>query len=234
MIKEAGSFWSSESLRTWAMSAGRSSWNSSRRIQDMFLRSKRSSGSFDASKRPRQHVPSAFGVGIVDGRCPAVYWFEGPFASGISLGMLKTVMWPSVRVHIGSQERAPVPAGRRAGARHTRSHGLPLVEVRRPTALREDPALYSPDMSCLDFSFWPQASQEVAERMPETLDELKTIVEGFAHRMDGDQLRRMARHTRRRAELCCAEGEGASSTSCGRTKCHSWLSFVLCQMSSIS
>ena len=38
----------------------------------------------------------------------------------------------------------------------------------------------------------------------------------------------------RRAELCCAEGEGTSSTSCRRTKCHSWLSFVLCQMSSIS
>ena len=63
------------------------------------------------------------------------------------------------------------------------------------------PALYYPD-----FSFWPQASQEVAERMPETFDELKAIVEGFTRRMDGDQLRRMARHTRRRAELCCAEG----------------------------
>ena len=30
---------------------------------------------------------------------------------------------------------------------------------------------YSQDLPCLDFSFWPQASPEVAERIPETLDE---------------------------------------------------------------
>ena len=28
-------------------------------------------------KRPRQHVPSSLGVGIVDGRCLPVYWSEG-------------------------------------------------------------------------------------------------------------------------------------------------------------
>ena len=39
-----------------------------------------------------------------------------------------------------SQERVLVPAGRRASAHHTRSHGFPQVEVRRPTALSEDPA----------------------------------------------------------------------------------------------
>ena len=97
-------------------------------------------GSFGASKRPRQHVPSSLGVGIVDGRCLPVYWSEGPAAVGINLEMLKTVMWPSVRVPTGCQKRVLVPAGRRAGARHTRSHGFPQVEVRRPTALSEDPA----------------------------------------------------------------------------------------------
>ena len=46
----------------------------------------------------------------------------------------------AVRPCTGSQERLLVPAGRRTGARHTRSHRFPQVEARRPTALSEDPA----------------------------------------------------------------------------------------------
>ena len=69
--------------------------------------------------------------------------------------------------------------------------------------------------------------------MPETLEELKPIVEGFTCRMDGDELRRMARGTRRRTGLCCAEGEGNSNTSYRRTKCRSSLLLVLCQMFNI-
>ena len=85
---------------------------------------------------------------------------------------------------------------------------------------------WPPDLSCLDFSFWPQATQEVAERMPETLNEVKAIVEGVARRMDGDQLRRMSRHTRRRASSAARKGEGTSSTSCRRYKCRSRLLIV--------
>ena len=105
----------------------------------MFSSSKRSSGSFGASKRPRQHVPSPLGVGIVDGRCLPVYWSEGSVAGGTKLGDAEDGA-VAVRPCTGSQERVLVPAGRRAGARHTRSHGFPQVGVRRPTALSEDPA----------------------------------------------------------------------------------------------
>ena len=61
----------------------------------------------------------------------------------------------AVRPCTGSQERLLVPAGRRAGARHTRSHGFPQVEVRRPTALSGGPSTtgrwppYSLALSCL-------------------------------------------------------------------------------------
>ena len=77
---------------------------------------------------------------------------------------------------------------------------------------------YSPDLSCLDFSFWSQAAQEFTEQKPETLAELKDIVEGFARRMAVYQLKRMARHTRCRAELCCSERGGTLSTSYRRTE----------------
>ena len=56
-----------------------------------------------------------------------------------NLEMLKTVMWPSVRVQAARRGYWFQQDGR-AGAHHTRSHGFPQVEVRRPTALSEDPA----------------------------------------------------------------------------------------------
>lgn len=67
---------------------------------------------------------------------------------------------------------------------------------------------YSPDLTCLGFSFWPQAQDEVVRRKPQTLDQLKNVVEDFAQNISEDQLRRMARHTRRQAELSCAEKGG--------------------------
>ena len=47
---------------------------------------------------------------------------------------------------------------------------------------------------------------------PETIDQLKTVVEGFARNMDEASLRKIARHTRRRAELCRSVGAATSST----------------------
>ena len=149
-------------------------------------------------------------VGIVDGSCLPVYWFEGPVTGAAYLEMLKTVVWPSVRAQAAKrgywfqQDGAPV---------HVTSDVMDFLKSKFGDRLISRKAQhpwppYSPDLSCLDFSFWPQAAQEVAEQKPETLAELKDIVEGFARRMAGDQLRRMARHTRRRAELCCAERGG--------------------------
>ena len=39
---------------------------------------------------------------------------------------------------------------------------------------------YSPYLSCLDFSFWTQALNRVVESEPETIKELKKVVEDFA------------------------------------------------------
>ena len=65
--------------------------------------------------------------------------------------------------------------------------------------------LKGPSLTCLDFSFWPQAQEEVVRQMPQTLSQLKSIVEDFARSIREEQLRRTARHTRRRAELFRAE-----------------------------
>ena len=39
---------------------------------------------------------------------------------------------------------------------------------------------HSPDLSCLDFSFWSQAIDQVVETEPQTIAELKKVVEDFA------------------------------------------------------
>lgn len=149
-------------------------------------------------------------VGIVDGRCLAVHWFEGPVNGEEYLKMLQTVMWPAVRglatrrQYWFQQDGAPCHVtpdvlrflrskfGDRLISRKTEHHWPP----------------YSPDLSCLDFCFWTLAVEEVLRHKPQTLEQLKGIVEDFAKNIDADLLRRTARHTRRRAELCCAEGGG--------------------------
>ena len=66
----------------------------------------------------------------------------------------------------------------------------------------------NPDLSRLDFSFWSVVTTHIIQCEPKTVQELKELVEDFARNMDEDMVRRMARHTRRRAELCRSEREG--------------------------
>lgn len=69
-------------------------------------------------------------------------------------------------------------------------------------------APYSPNLICLDFGFWSLVSAHVIRCEPQTLEQLKESVEDFTRNMGEEQLRKMARHTRRRAELCRAAGGG--------------------------
>ena len=43
----------------------------------------------------------------------------------------------------------------------------------------------------------------VVRCQPKTIDELKAIVNDFAVNLGEEKIRSMARHTRKRAELCC-------------------------------
>ena len=64
------------------------------------------------------------------------------------------------------------------------------------------------DLSPLDFSFWGQALAHVIRCQPNTIEELKSIVEDFANSISKDKLIKMARHTRKRAELCIEANGG--------------------------
>ena len=55
------------------------------------------------------------------------------------------------------------------------------VETRVYKAQHQWPP-YSPDLTCLEFSFWSQAQDEVVRRKPQTLSQLMDVVENFARR----------------------------------------------------
>ena len=144
-------------------------------------------------------------VGIVDGVVLPVYWFEGSVDSQQYLEMLRTHVWPAIR------HRAT-----RKGYWMQQDGASPHVTAPVMEFLREKfgerlisrnsthiwPP-YSPDLSCLDFSFWAQAMAEVTRCKPSTLADLKRVVEEFA-----DLVRRMCRNTRKRAQICVQQKGG--------------------------
>jgi hypothetical protein len=149
-------------------------------------------------------------VGIVDGKCLPVHWFEGSVNAESYLKMLQTVMWPAVKSmatrkrYWFQQDGAPCHVTATVMDFLRSKFGDRIISRR---SARHWPAC-SPDLSCLDFSFWSQALDHVTKTEPKTIQELKTVVENFATDISEEQLRKMARHTRRRAELCVAERGG--------------------------
>ena len=67
---------------------------------------------------------------------------------------------------------------------------------------------YSPDLSCLDFSIWSTISSEVFKAQPTTIEQLKQVVEDVVRKMEPDSLRKVVRHTLKRAELCVSQKGG--------------------------
>lgn len=173
---------------------------------------------FWSAEHPHKIVPckSAHGqkvmawVGIVDGRCLPVHWFVGSVNGESYLEMLQTVMWPAVESVANEknfwfqQDGAPCHVSGDVMTFLRSKFGERIISRR---SAHHWPAS-SPDLSCLDFSFWSQTLDEVVEKEPQTLEELKRVVEEFAANIAEDVLRRMARHTRRRAELCVRERGG--------------------------
>ena len=70
-------------------------------------------------------------IGIVDGKCLQVHWFEGPVNGTAYLDMLQTVVWPlASRALPSNASPVLVPARRRIPAHHRTSHGVLALQVR--------------------------------------------------------------------------------------------------------
>ena len=150
-------------------------------------------------------------VGIVDGRILPIVWFEGSVNSKVYLErVLQGCVWPAVR---GLATRRQYWFQQDGASCHVTAECLDFLQAKfgdriisRNTPHHWPP--YSPDLSPLDFSFWGQALAHVERIMPSTIQDLKNIVEDFAANLEPDKIRKMVRHTRKRAAACVAAQGG--------------------------
>lgn len=66
----------------------------------------------------------------------------------------------------------------------------------------------SPDLSPLDYWFWSVAMQELSRNPPSSIEELKSIVEGFAASLDPTEVNKAVRSITKRAQACAAKNGG--------------------------
>ena len=67
---------------------------------------------------------------------------------------------------------------------------------------------HSPDLNPLDFSFWGQAMTKVWEAKPETIEELKVVVENFFSSLSKDFVKDCCLNIKKRAQLCINQNGG--------------------------
>ena len=148
-------------------------------------------------------------VGIADGRCLPVVWFNGLVNSDVYLDqVLKRTVWPAVRNIATKQQYWFQQDG---ASCHVTTLCLDILKekfgdriISRNTDHHYWPP-YSPDLSPLNFSVWNQVTVNMKKMQPGTLEDLKVIVEDIASTMSDELLRKIARHTRKRAALCVQE-----------------------------
>ena len=61
---------------------------------------------------------------------------------------------------------------------------------------------HSPDLNPLDFTFWNQAMQKVWEAKPQSIPELKSVVEFFFKSLEADFVKKCVLNIKKRAALC--------------------------------
>ena len=148
---------------------------------------------------------------MVDGKVLPIHWCEGSVDAASFLAMLKGMVWPAVRA---SATRKSYWFQQDGASVHCTAEVLAFLASKfgaRPkgdlnTEYNWPP--YSPYLFPLDFSFWGQSMAHVVRCQPRTIPELRQVVEDFASNLDPVKVRRMARHTRYRAELWVSQAGG--------------------------
>ena len=155
-------------------------------------------------------------VGIIDGRCLPVVWFNGSVNGEVYLNqVLKTTVWPSVK-NIATRKQYWFQQD--GASCHVTGSCLEFLAdkfkdrvISRKTAHHWPP--YSPDLSPLDFSFWNEAMEHIKKHQPRTLEELKGKVEEFAAGVPDNQLRKMARMSEKEP-LCAFRNKAPTLNIC--------------------
>ena len=160
---------------------------------------------YDASVKQGAEKVMAW-AGIVNGRVLPIVWFPNNVSvnSENYLKLLQDVMWPSVEEEADSegyyyqQDGAPPHCARTC--LDFLSEKFPDRVISRRT---ETPwPACSPDLSPLDFWFWGDMEDKIRQKNPQSLQEIKDIVDQEAADMDASRVVRACQNFRRRVEIC--------------------------------
>ena len=150
---------------------------------------------------------------VVDGQC-VLYWHEeegkpvpvntdryllavSEVLSELPLGPLKTRYW-------WQQDGASCHTSKKSMAKLREIFGERIISRFANVTW---PA-HSPDLNPLDFSFWGQAMSKVWEAKPQTINELKVVVENFFSNLSKDYTNKCVFNIKKRAQLCINQNGG--------------------------
>ena len=155
-------------------------------------------------------------VCIGDGRTLTVRWMVDDNGRPASvnaeryLSMLREDVWPEVRSRAGRRQYWWQQDG---ATSHTTNAVLDFLDSKfhgRIISRRSDIPWppYSPDLNPLDFFVWGYVMQQVRRIKPETIDELKAVVEDVVSSIPEEMIRKSVANLRKRCEACLAADGG--------------------------
>ena len=149
---------------------------------------------------------------VVDGRVLSLVWFDAGTSvnSDTYLSLLRENLWPEVkslssrRKYFFQQDGAPCHCANKCLEFLQAKFQGRVISRRTPFSW---PA-HSPDLSPLDYWFWGSIEKNLGQHQPESLSQLKMVVENLASGIDEAQVRRSAENIRKRISLCAANNGG--------------------------
>ena len=143
-------------------------------------------------------------VGFVNGKFLPIHWFEGNVDGDQYKSMLESKVWPAVRRSASRNRLWFMQDGARP---HTTNECLDFLKEKFNNRVISDKLdLFwlpkSPDLDPLDYSVWGNAEKAVFQAKPETVEELKKVVEDYLESVSKEELLRITANFNKRAALC--------------------------------
>ena len=153
-------------------------------------------------------------VVVVDGRALPVFWHEDENGDSVSVNtdryilaiqtLLKNFPKRKLKKCWWQQDGASCHCSDKSLSELKKHFQSRLISRRSEI---EWPA-HSPDLNPLDFTFWGQAMVEVFKEKPETISDLKTVVENYFNSLSPEFIKNCVRNIIKRAEICVKQKGG--------------------------
>ena len=141
-------------------------------------------------------------TGLFRGKVIGPFWIEGSMDQHVYHDLLVEKIWPCLK---GVATRHQVYFMQDGATCHTTKLNLDFLQKKFNGRLisnkTETPwPPNSPDLNPLDFFFWGYTMNHVFRVKPNSMEDLKSVVNDFAHAMDPDLVKKVCRSARSRFE----------------------------------